>query len=52
MAISKITLNGDTLMDVTQDTVEANKMASGTTATANNGQRITGNIPNANGVSF
>lgn len=52
MAISKVTLNGTTLMDVTQDTVTNNKMKSGTTATSANGQKITGTIPSANGVSF
>lgn len=52
MAIAKITLNGTTLMDVTQNTVTADDMKSGTTATAKNGQQVTGNIPNASGVSF
>lgn len=44
MAISKVTLNGDTLMDVTQDTVTANKLLSGETATGADGVGITGTI--------
>ena len=44
MAISKVILNGDTLMDVTLDTVESNKILSGVRATAANGQDITGQI--------
>lgn len=42
MAISKVILNGETLMDVTSDTVEANKLLSGETATKNDGTKITG----------
>lgn len=45
MAISKITLNGVTQMDVTQKTVTANKMLNGTTALKNDGTDIEGNIP-------
>ena len=44
MAFSKVTLNGTTLMDVTQDTVVANKLLNGITATAKDGVGITGNI--------
>ncbi len=44
MAFSKVTLNGDTLMDVTQKTVTAATMLSGTTALKNDGTDITGNI--------
>ena len=40
MAFSKIIFNGDTLMDVTQDTVEASNLLAGFTATARNGQKI------------
>ena len=44
MAFSKVTLNGTTLMDVTQKTVTANTMLSGTTALKNDGTDITGSI--------
>ena len=44
MAISKVILNGETLMDVTQDTVAANKLLSGETAHKNDGTAVTGNI--------
>ena len=42
MAFSKIILNGTTLMDVTQDTVEESTLRSGETATAADGVQITG----------
>lgn len=42
MAISKVTLNGETLMDVTSDTVEASNLLSGNTATKNDGTKVTG----------
>lgn len=45
MAISKITLNGVTQMDVTQKTVTANTMLNGVTSLKNDGTDITGNIP-------
>lgn len=44
MAISKITLNGEVQMDVTQKTVTAGTMLNGTTALKNDGTDITGNI--------
>lgn len=44
MAISKVTLNGATLMDVTQKTVTAGTMLNGATALKNDGTDITGNI--------
>lgn len=44
MAISKITLNGVTQMDVTQKTVTANTMLNGVTALKNDGTDIAGNI--------
>lgn len=44
MAYSKIILNGDTLMDVTDDTVDAGKLLYGETATKNSGAKVTGNI--------
>lgn len=44
MAISKITLNGVTQMDVTGKTVTSGTMLNGTTALKNDGTDITGNI--------
>ncbi len=42
MAFSKVILNGTTLMDVTQDTVTSDTLKTGSTATAANGEKITG----------
>lgn len=42
MAVSKVILNGDTLMDVTQDSVTAGTLLSGETATGADGVRLTG----------
>ena len=44
MAISKIILNGTTLMDVTGDTVTPNKLLLNETATRNDGTKITGSL--------
>lgn len=44
MAISKITLNGVTQIDLTQDTVEASNTASGVTGHKNDGTSFTGSI--------
>lgn len=44
MAFSKITLNGTTLMDVTQDTVDEENLLAGETATKANGVRTTGTL--------
>lgn len=44
MAFSKVTLNGETLMDVTDDTVAANNMLYGTRGTAANGTTVTGTV--------
>lgn len=44
MAVNKVILNGSTIMDVSQDTVAADKLLSAFTATKNNGTKITGNI--------
>ena len=46
MAIAKVILNGETLMDVTSDTAAVGNMLNGTTATKNDGTKITGNITN------
>lgn len=42
MAVSKVILNGNTLMDVTQDTVAADKLLQTYTATKNDGTKVTG----------
>lgn len=44
MAVSKVILNNTTLIDVTQKTVTAGSMLSGTTALKNDGTDISGNI--------
>ena len=44
MAFSKITLNDDTLMDVTQDTVASSNLLSGETATGADGETVEGAI--------
>lgn len=44
MAISKLILDGEVQMDVTQDTVAPNYLLAGYTATAANGEKIEGNI--------
>lgn len=42
MAVSKVILNDETLMDVTQDSVTASTLLEGETATGADGVRITG----------
>lgn len=49
MAYSKVILNGATIMDVTQDTVAAENLLSGETATRNDGVRITGEYEGGGG---
>lgn len=44
MAVSKVILNGTTLMDVTQDTVVADKLLQTYTATKNDGTKVTGTL--------
>lgn len=44
MAIAKVILNGTTLMDVTQDTVAADKLLQTYTATKNDGTKVTGTL--------
>ena len=44
MGISKIVLNGVTQMDVTSDTVTASNLLEGETATAADGEKITGTL--------
>lgn len=47
MAIAKVIFNGDTLMDVTGDTVESGNLLYGETATRNNGTSVTGAVVTA-----
>ena len=42
MGVSKVVYNGDTLIDLTSDTVAADKLLSGYTAHAANGEKLTG----------
>ena len=44
MAISKVILNGETQMDVTQDTVASSNLLSGNTATGADGEKVNGGI--------
>ena len=50
MAFAKIILNGDVLMDVTSDTVAADKLLSTYTATKNDGTKVTGSYVPPNPV--
>ena len=43
--VNKVIFGNDTLIDLSSDTVAANKMLSGTTAHDKSGATITGNIP-------
>lgn len=45
MAVNKVIYDGTTLVDLTADTVTADNLASGVTATAANGEKITGLLP-------
>ncbi len=45
MAVSKVVYGGETLVDLTSDTVTANDLAEGVTATAADGTQITGLLP-------
>lgn len=44
MAVNKVVVNGSTIIDVSGDTVDANKLLLDYTATKNNGTKVTGNI--------
>ena len=58
MAYSKVILNGDTLIDLTEDTVAAENLEDGYTAHGADGEAVLGtasigvNLPPARGVSF
>lgn len=52
MAINKVEYGGNTLIDLTGDTLEsADQLLSGITAHARDGSQITGNIPDNGNVS-
>ena len=51
MAVSKVILNNETLMDVTQDSVTASTLLEGETATGADGVRITGAASGGSTVS-
>ena len=52
MAVSKVILNNETLMDVTQDSVTASTLLEGETATGSDGVRITGTATTGGGASL
>ncbi len=52
MAFSKVTLNGVTLMDVTQDTVEAGVLLANYTATDAAGLQITGTLLDGDSLAY
>lgn len=52
MAYSKIILNGETLMDVTSDTVDIDKLMQGYTAHDASGAVITGSIADGNSIEY
>lgn len=51
MGVAKVILNNSTLMDVTTDTVTANTLALGSTATGADGNKITGTLVASSGGS-
>ena len=52
MAINKIIYQGDTLIDLTNDTVTPETLAEGVTAHAKNGEIIVGSMTGGGGASF
>lgn len=50
MAVNKVTYNGTTLIDLSSDTVAANKMLSGTIAHDKSGAVVTGSIQTYSGA--
>lgn len=51
MAYNKVTYNGSTLIDLSADTVTADKILSGATAHGSDGESITGSMVNRGAVS-
>lgn len=58
MAVNKVEINGQPVIDLTQDTVTPDTLLKGITAHDASGSKIQGtvesvaSVPNANGVSF
>ena len=52
MAINKVVANGNTLIDLTTDTVDANHLIEGYTAHDKSGNIVNGTIRSAEGVGF
>lgn len=52
MAISKVVYNETTLLDVSEDTVEANKMLSGYTALKSDGTEVSGSISSKSAQTY
>ena len=52
MAVSKVILNGSTLIDVTVDTVTAATLASGIQATKNDGTKVLGSLQDGDALTF
>lgn len=52
MAANKVEINGETVFDLTEDSVTPEKMTEGTTAHNAAGEAIAGKIKSATGVSF
>ena len=44
MGVSKVILNGNTIMDVTQDTVASSNLVTGFTATGADGENVSGEV--------
>ena len=52
MAISKVVYGGETLIDLTQDSVEASKLLKGTTAHGADGEEVVGEIESLSAKSY
>lgn len=50
--VNKVIANGETLIDLTQDTVTAEMMLEGATAHGADGSQISGAIPNGEEIDF
>lgn len=51
MGVNKVIFGGETVVDLTKDTVTADKLLSGATAHGANGEAVTGSMPNNGTVS-
>lgn len=50
--VSKVISNGETLIDLTEDTITAKELLEGTTAHIADGSIITGAMPNGEVIAF